>query len=160
MINRFRKSAVVGLLCLCSLGAAAEESVNKMTYDLALKAIDASEAYAREKGWNVTILVTDQNANPVMLRRLDGASVRSLGFVESKALVVTKTGLSTGEYAAKLARGEISEIEGGVTYKGGVPVYAAGKLIGVVATSGVQDYQDREVSLAGVETIGKLLAAE
>ena len=31
-----------------------------MTYDLATSAMDAAEAYAREKGWNVTILITDQ----------------------------------------------------------------------------------------------------
>ncbi|WP_299592189.1 heme-binding protein [uncultured Microbulbifer sp.] len=127
-----------------------------MTYDLALKAIDTAEAYAREKNWNVTILVTDENANPVMLRRLDGASIRSIGFATSKALVVTQTGLSTAEYATKIKLGEIDEIEGGVTYQGGVPVYVAGKLIGAVATSGVQDYQDREISIAGAETIGKI----
>ena len=44
-----------------------------MTYDLATVAMEASEAYARNQEWNVTILITDQNKNSVMLRRSDGA---------------------------------------------------------------------------------------
>lgn len=91
-----------------------------------------------------------------MLRRLDGASDRSFGFAKSKALVVTKTGLTSGQYAEKLQLGEIDEIEGGVTYKGGVPVYLAGTLIGAVTTSGVKDFQDLEVSLAGANLIGSI----
>ncbi|MDX2369170.1 MAG: heme-binding protein [Colwellia sp.] len=156
MLSIFDKSAAAGIILFFSVTALAQESASLMTYDLALKAIDSSEAYARKKGWNVTILVTDQNANPVMLRRLDGASIRSIGFAKSKALVVTKTGLTSGEYAEKLRRGEIDEIEGGVTYKGGVPVYLSGKLIGAVSTSGVKDFQDLEVSIEGVKKIGSI----
>ena len=156
MLRTLKKSAAIGAVLFFSATAMADDNANVMTYDLAMKAMNTSEAYARQKGWNVTILITDQHANPVMLRRLDGASVRSIGFANSKALVVSKTGLSSGEYAEKLARGEIEEIEGGVTYKGGVPVYVAGKLIGAVATSGVQDFQDLEVSLVGAESIGRI----
>ena len=91
-----------------------------------------------------------------MLRRLDGTFARAIDFVTSKALVVTQTGLTSGEYAAKLKAGEIDEIEGGVTYKGGVPVYVAGKLMGAVTVSGVKDYQDEEVAIAGAKTIGSI----
>ena len=74
-------------------------------------------------------------------------------------MVVTKTGLTSGEYADKLERGEIEEIEGGVTYKGGVPVYVSGELIGAVTTSGVKGFQDLEVSIAGAESIGSISRA-
>lgn len=156
MLKTLNKSAAIGIILFFSGAALAQDSASLMTYDLAMKAMDTSEAYAREKGWNVTILVTDQNANPVMLRRLDGASIRSISFAKSKALVVTKTGLTSGEYAKKLRRGEIDEIEGGVTYKGGVPVYLSGKLIGAVTTSGVKDFQDLEISMAGAKSIGSI----
>ena len=53
--------------------AFAQDDESLMTYDLATSAMDAAEAYAREQGWNVTILITDQNNNPVLLRRIDGA---------------------------------------------------------------------------------------
>ena len=156
MLKTLIKSVTAGILLFFSVAALAQDSANLMTYDLAMKAMNTSEAYARQKGWNVTILITDQNSDPVMLRRLDGASIRSIGFAKSKALVVTKTGITSGEYAEKLGRGEIAEIEGGTTYKGGVPVYLSGKLIGAVATSGVEDFQDLEVSTAGAESIGSI----
>jgi len=134
----------------------AEDDPSRMTYELATTAMVAAEAYAREQGWNVTILITDQNNNPVMLRRLDGAGARTFAFAISKALVVNASGLTSGEYGAGVAAGDIEEIEGGVTFAGGVPVYRNGQLIGAVATSGVRALQDEEVSIAGAEAIGSV----
>ncbi len=89
-----------------------------------------------------------------MLRRLDGAGARTFAFATAKALVVTGSGLTSGEYGSRVEAGDIEEIEGGVTFAGGVPVYMNGQLIGAIATSGVRAAQDEEVSMAGVETIG------
>ena len=125
-----------------------------MTYDLATRAIDAAESYARAQGWNVTILVTDQVNNVVMVRRIDGAGARTWDFATAKALVVNRTGLSSGEYGARREAGTIEEIEGGVTFAGGVPVFVNGQRIGAIATSGVRALQDEEVSIAGAEAIG------
>jgi uncharacterized protein GlcG (DUF336 family) len=125
-----------------------------MTYDLATRAMDAAEAYAREQGWNVTILVTDQNNSVVMVRRLDGAGARTWDFATAKALAVNETGLSSGEYGSRVQSGDIEEIEGAVTFAGGVPVFVNGQRIGAIATSGVRALQDEEVSIAGAETIG------
>lgn len=156
MTTKFYKNAVLGLILLFSIMALAQEEPSRMTYDLAMKAMEAAEAYARNKAWNVTILVTDQNANPVMLRRFDGVSARTVTIANSKALVVTKTGLTSGEYGKRLEAGEIEEIEGGVPWQGGVPVYLEGELIGAVTASGVKGFQDEEISIAGAETIGRI----
>lgn len=156
MTIKFNKSAVLVFVLLFSGTVLAQEGASLMTYDLATRAIEAAEAHARQQGWNVTILVTDQNANPVMLRRLDGASARTVTIANSKALVVTQTGLTSGEYGKRLEAGEIEEIEGGVTFQGGVPVYVDGELIGAVTASGVRGFQDEEVSIAGAETIGSI----
>ena len=155
MTKRFLKYVLVSLLfCSSTLAFSQDEAPSLMTYDLATSAIEAAEAYARDKEWNVTILVTDQHSNIVMLRRLDGAGARTFDFATSKALVVTSSGLTSGEYGNRVRAGDIEEIEGGVTFAGGVPVYRNGELIGSVATSGVRALQDEEVSLAGVEVIG------
>ncbi len=156
MTKSIFKSIAISLLFLCPQVSLAKEEPSGMTYDLAMRAMETAEAYDRKPGWNVTILITDQNADAVMLRRLDGASISSLSFATSKALVVTQTGLTSGEYATKLKAGDIKEIAGGTTYKGGVPVYVDGKLIGSVNVSGVQDYQDEEVSIAAAKTIGSI----
>jgi len=158
MTNRFHKYLMTMLFLLSSTAAfaQAEDEPSRMTYDLATTAMVAAEAFAREQGWNVTILITDQNNNPVMLRRLDGAGARTFAFATSKALVVNASGLTSGEYGARVRDGDIEEIEGGVTFAGGVPVYQNGQLIGAIATSGVRAAQDEEVSIAGAETIGSI----
>ncbi len=155
MTSRLHKYATTLFFMLASTAVfaqGAEDEPSLMTYDLATTAMVAAEAYARDKGWNVTILITDQNNNPVMLRRLDGAGARTFAFATSKALVVNASGLTSGEYGAGVEAGDIE----GVTFAGGVPVYRFGQLIGAVATSGVRALQDEEVSIAGAEAIGSI----
>lgn len=156
MTMKLSKNLMIALMFLFAAGASAQDDASRMTYAMAQTAMEAAEAYAREQGWNVTILVADQHGTPVMLRRLDGASARTFDIVMSKALVVLQTGLTSGQYGTMLAAGEIEEIEGGVTFQGGVPVYIDGVLVGAVTASGVRGNQDEEVSMAGARTIGTI----
>lgn len=156
MTMKLTKSLMIALMFVFSAASSAQDDPSRMTYAMAKTAMEASEAYAREQGWNVTILVADQHGTPVMLRRIDGASARTFDIVMSKALVVLQTGLTSGQYGAMLAAGEIEEIEGGVTFQGGVPVYVDGVLVGAVTASGVRGNQDEEVSIAGASLIGSI----
>jgi len=155
MISKFHKTVMAILFLMSSTTALAQgDEPSLMTYDLATSAMNTAEAYAREQAWNVTILITDQNNNPVMLRRIDGAGARTFDFATAKALVVNETGLTSAEYGSQVQAGELEEIEGGVTFAGGVPVYVNGQRIGAIAASGVRASQDEEVSIAGAEAIG------
>jgi len=158
MTRKLHQTLLAALLFCASTAAFAQasEEPSLMTYDLATRAMDAAEAYAREQGWNVTILITDQANNPVMVRRLDGAGARTWGFASAKALVVNQTGLTSGEYGQRREAGTIDEVEGGVTFAGGVPVFVNGQRIGAIATSGVRANQDEEVSTAGAQAIGSI----
>ena len=156
MWNKLNSYLISVLLLLLSISVVAQDDESLMTYDLATSAMEAAEAYARGQGWNVTILITDQNNNPVMLRRIDGAGGRTFNFATAKALVVNETGLTSGEYGRRLEAGDIEEIEGGVTFAGGVPIYRGGQRIGAISTSGVRALQDEEVSTAGAEVIGSI----
>lgn len=151
-----KKLISVLLLVFASTSLVAQDDESLMTYDLAIQAMGAAEAYAREQGWNVTILITDQNNNPVMLHRIDGAGGRTFQFATAKALVVNATGLTSGEYGQQVQAGDREEIEGGVTFAGGVPVFRNGQHIGAISTSGVRAAQDEEVSIAGAEVIGSI----
>jgi len=124
-----------------------------LTYDLALKALDAAEAEARRNKWNVTIVVTDAAGIPVHLRRLDGASPRSYDIAMRKAATVVTSRLATSAYGAQLKEGKVKEVPNGITFAGGVPVMRGGEFIGAVATSGVQAIQDEQVSQAGANAI-------
>jgi uncharacterized protein GlcG (DUF336 family) len=88
-----------------------------------------------------------------MIHRMDGASARSYEIALAKALVVTTTGLSSGEYGRKLQAGEIAEVPNGVTFAGGVPVMLNGERIGAVTASGARGVEDEQVSLAGAAAI-------
>ena len=156
MKNMLNNYVISVLLLFPAMSAVAQDEESLMTYDLATSAMDVAETYARDQGWNVTILITDQNNNPVMLRRIDGAGGRTFNFATAKALVVNETGLTSGEYGRRLEAGDIEEIEGGVTFAGGVPVYRNGQRIGAISTSGVRAAQDEEVSTAGAEVIGSI----
>ena len=155
MKNKWQQTVIaIFFLISSTTGLAQDDDDSLMTYDLATRAMNAAEAYARNQEWSVTILITDQNNNPVMLRRIDGAGARTFDFATAKALVVNATGLSSGEYGSRVQANDIEEIEGGVTFAGGVPIYVEGQRIGAIATSGVRALQDEEASMAGAEAIG------
>ena len=154
MIRKLQKSLTAFFFLLASANVLAQEDESLMTYDLAMQAMGAAEAYARDQGWNVTILITDQNNNPVMLHRIDGAGARTFEFASRKALVVNEIGIASGEYGQQVEAGDREEIEGGVTFAGGVPIFANGERIGAISVSGVTAAQDEEVAIAGAEAIG------
>ncbi len=154
------KKFLSGLALLCSvtlssLGMAQEASAPAaLTYDMAERAMTAALAEARANNWNLTIVVADAAGLPVMIHRMDGASARSYEIALAKALVVTTTGLSSGEYGRKLQAGEIAEVPNGVTFAGGVPVMLNGERIGAVTASGARGVEDEQVSIAGAAAIG------
>ncbi|MDP1931421.1 MAG: heme-binding protein [Gammaproteobacteria bacterium] len=149
--------ANVSLLCglFLSTSAMAQEAAPApaLTYAMAETAMTAALAEARANNWNLTILVADAAGVPVMIHRMDGASARTYEIAQAKALVVVTTGLSSGEYGTRLAAGQIAEVEGGVTFAGGVPVMRNGEMIGVVTSSGARGIEDEQVSLKGAAAI-------
>ncbi len=153
MTGKLHKALLAFFLLLASTSTLAQDE-SLMTYDQAAQAMIAAQTFALDQGWNVTILVTDQNNNPVMLHRIDGAGARTFEFASRKALVVNETGISSGEYGQRVDAGDIEEVEGGVTFAGGVPIFVDGQRIGAISVSGVTAAQDEEVAIAGAEAIG------
>ena len=157
-----RRSAFSTLALLCSFAlsslalaqqpAAAPDPA--LTYAMAEQAMTDALAEARANNWNLTIVVADAAGLPVMIHRMDGASARSYEIALSKARVVTVTGLASGEYGRRLEAGQIAEVEGGVTFAGGVPVMRGSERIGAVTASGARGVEDEQVSLAGAAAIG------
>lgn len=143
---------VIGM-ALASNGLAQDAPSSTLTYAMAERAMTAALAEARDNGWNLTIVVADHTGMPVMLHRMDGASPRSYDIALAKVKVVTETGLLSGEYGRRLEAGEIEEVEGGVTYAGGVPVMVNGERVGAVTSSGARGSEDEQVSMAGAAAI-------
>ena len=155
MNNRIITSIFFALgLSLSATTLAQDEPATVLNYDMAQRAMNAALAEARDNGWNLTIIVADHNGTPVMLHRMDGASLRTFEIAMAKVKVVTETGLFSGEYGRRLEAGEIEEIEGGIHYAGGVPVMLNGEQIGAITASGARGSEDEQVSLAGAAVIG------
>jgi glc operon protein GlcG len=146
---------LTGVLLYGNGGAAQQPAATPqaLTYDMALKAMDAAEAEARRNKWNVTIVVTDAAGIPMQLRRLDGASARSYDIAMRKAATVVASKLATSAYGVQLKEGKVKEVPNGITFAGGVPIMRGSELIGAVGTSGVQAIQDEQVSQAGANAI-------
>ena len=150
---------VLTFFAVAAVAAAAEAQTpaapapQALTYEMAVQVIDAAEAEARKNKWNVTIVVTDANGVPVVLRRLTGASPRSYEIATRKANTVVASKLTTAIYGEQLKAGTAKEVPNGITFAGGVPIMRGGELIGAVGTSGVQAIQDEQISKAGAGAI-------
>ncbi len=150
------KKFLSGIALMCSLGLSGVTSAQDapaLTYEMAERAMAAALAESRANSWNLTIVIADAAGVPVMIHRMDGASARTYDIALSKARVVTATGLASGEYGRRLQAGEIAEVEGGVTFAGGVPVMLNGERIGAITSSGARGIEDEQVSLAGAAAI-------
>src|SRR5690606_13428870 len=147
---------VLPLSLLCGLAFSAPtlaQDTPALTYAMAEQAMAAAVAEAEANDWNLTIVVADANGLPIMLHRMDDASPRSYEIALSKVKVVTETGLASGEYGRLLQAGDIEEVEGGVTFAGGVPVVIDGERVGAITASGARGEEDEQASLAGVAAI-------
>jgi uncharacterized protein GlcG (DUF336 family) len=147
---------LTGVLLYVSGGVGAQQPAaapQALTYDMAVKAIDAAEAEARRNQWNVTIVVTDAAGIPIQLRRLDGASPRSYDIAMRKAATVVASKLATSAYGVQVKEGKVKEVPNGITFAGGVPIMRGSDVIGAVGTSGVQAIQDEQISQAGANAI-------
>ncbi len=125
-----------------------------LTLELAMEAMTAAVAYAERNNWsNISIAITDDGGVPVYVQRRGTASPGTFTFAMSKNRVVVETGLTSAVYGQRLSAGEVEEVEGGVTFGGGVPIIRNGELIGAIAVSGLPPADDELVAQAGADAI-------
>ena len=127
-----------------------------LTYEMAKDAAEAAEAYARGNGWNVIVIVVDAQGVPIYLKRLDNAIPGAYDYATGKLRTVIGSGLSTKEYAERLAAGTIEAVPDAVALEGAFPIMKDGELVGAIAVSGVRPQQDAMAAQAGLDAISGL----
>lgn len=113
---------------------------------LARQIADVAAALARHYRGAVTVVVVDAGAHPVLLQRMDGATLGSiqaaLGKARSAVLFARPTSaLERGGWSL----GTVSEL---CAVAGGMPVVHKARIIGGVGISGLTPQQDEEVAKA------------
>jgi len=131
---------------------------------LALEAVQTAQATCEAKNYKVTALIVDSQGTLVALLSGDGASYKTPDLAGSKAATVVKYKVASGEVQKRAIADPafVAELQAdpkiGAAHQGGLPIMAAGKLIGAIAVSGATGGQNDEAcAQAGLDKIASRL---
>ncbi len=128
-----------------------------MDYLKVKKAIEASEAKAKELGAAVSTAVVDQYGDLVAFSRMEGAIKISPKFAIAKAYTAGTIGMGTADMAGYAGEGKpyqgLTDLFGGelTVIAGGLPIKKGDQLVGGVGVGGSTDVlQDVECARAAL----------
>ena len=120
--------------------SAAPDVVNSklMTMELASEIATEAVKNCREAGYQVSAVVVDRSGFPQVVMRDVFASRFTVEIAERKANAVVLSGVSSGEFRSnrKDIKAEMNEVGGILLLDGGLPIRAAGVLLGAIGVSG------------------------
>ncbi len=131
-----------------------------ITPEIALKAAQAAKAECQMRGWQVAVAVTDPSGLPLVVLRDRYAGWHTLAAAEGKARTAASWRESTSTVAARVnkpgsAEQAIKNLPGVVMVGGGMPIEAAGQMVGAIGVSGAPGGDNDDIcakaGLAGVE---------
>jgi uncharacterized protein GlcG (DUF336 family) len=126
----------------------------------ALRLIDEVRAEAARRGLLVAAAVADRGGNPVASARMDGAPLGAMTLAVDKAYTAVLWEVPTGEFMSSTQPGGadwgFNTTTGGrvVVYAGGLPIAAAGELLGGLGVSGGTGEQDEACARAALAAAG------
>jgi uncharacterized protein GlcG (DUF336 family) len=106
----------------------------ELARDIATKAIEA----CRKSGYNVSAVVLDRAGNVQAELRDTLTAPYTLEIAARKAGLAIMAGIPSGEFAhaRQDIRPELNNIHGLIVMEGGIPIQAAGSMIGAIGVSG------------------------
>lgn len=134
--------------------------VRVLTLELARDAAQAAVDACRKDGYQVSAVVVDRNGFPQMVMRDVHASRFTIQIAEQKANAVILSGIASSDFRRNRddIRPEMNQVDGILVLEGGVPLRAAGSLIGALGVSGAPGGdRDESCALRAVETIRERL---
>ena len=122
-------------------------TVKKMSMELAAEIATKAVTTCRNQGYQVTAVVVDRSGYPQVMMRDVHASRFTAQIAEDKANAVILGGVSSGEIRNNREdiRQELNHVTGILIMQGGLPIRAAGSIIGAVGVSGAPGGDKDEV---------------
>lgn len=146
-------------LSLSGYSQSAPEYGAPISLETAKKVATAAEAFAKEKRWNVAIVIVDSGSNLVLVHKLDNTQLGSIDVALGKATTANNFKRPTKAFEDAIGSGGVGarvlSLPGAVTIEGGEPIVVDGKIVGAIGVSGVQATQDADVARAGLAALNK-----
>src|SRR5215831_2069833 len=151
---------LIGLAMAIGLATAAPAQLadkKVMTLAEAKKIMAAAQADALKSNLTMAIAILDEGGHLLLFEKMDETQTGSVGVALSKArsAFLFKRPTKVFEDAVQGGRNVILALDGVLPIEGGVPLMAAGQVIGAIGVSGGTAQQDGAVAAAGVAVLGK-----
>ncbi len=154
--------ALCTLLLVLSAPTALAESeqpllitIPRMTADAALQIAGASLHHCRQQGVQIAVTVVDRDGAPVVILRDVLAPALTLKISQGKAYTAASFNTPTSQLVGRFSDDSLATVGNLVTTAGGVPITAAGAILGGVGVSGAPSGDtDEACAQAGVDAVG------
>jgi uncharacterized protein GlcG (DUF336 family) len=162
MLNKLISHTALIVVLSIPLQAMADDTVETrlMTLSLAADIARAAVESCAKSGYQVSAVVVDRGGAPQVVMRDVLASRFTIDIAERKANAVVLSGVSSSEFRTNRADivAEMNEIDGILVLDGGLPVRAAGALLGAVGVSGAPGGdKDEACARAGIDSVQERL---
>ncbi len=128
---------------------------------LAIEAAQAAIAACKAQGYNVSVTIADRTGMPKLVIVGDGAGVFSREVTRRKAYTSALLGISTGDFAKRVAAGGFNPAIYDpqlIAGPGGVPIKVGNDTIGAIAAAGAPGGdKDEACAMAGLQKISDQL---
>jgi uncharacterized protein GlcG (DUF336 family) len=135
-------------------------SVKRLMPDLAIEMVQTAVAACRKQGYQVTAVVVDRDGDAIALMRDVHASRFTIQIARDKANAVILSGVASGQFRdnRRDIQQEMNHVEGVLLLQGGLPIRAAGTLLGAIGVSGAPGGErDEACAQAAVDTVQERL---
>ncbi len=160
-----KKQIMLALALLAGLSTAQADEApatwsQKIISDaMALKAAQAAKAECEKRGWPVTVSVTDPSGLPIVLLRSRLAGWHTVEVATGKARTAASWRAPTSAVAARVTKPDAKEkailnVPGVVMIGGGMPINAAGQMVGAIGVSGAPGGDNDDIcAKAGIDAV-------
>jgi glc operon protein GlcG len=160
---RFHNTALTALILagVFATSANAQMVADKkvITSEAARKIAEGCEAFAKAKGWHVSVWVLDETLTPLYFYRMEGTPMFTVKPAMMKAEAAVRTGQPNDAYVQNAkTRGEFVATVNAIAQDyvlspGGLPIMIDGQVAGGIGIGGSTD--DRACAQAGIDAVFK-----